>query len=185
MLEDLASGARDGVLVYDLSRLTRRPLELEQFFEVIDAARVRQVRAVAGLADLGSGDNLLVARIMGAVAAKGSATKSRRLKRKMLQNAQMGLPHGRSLRPFGFDEDGITHRPDEAAIVREMATRFIAGESLRSLCTDLDRRGIRSVKGSPWQTHSLRLVLSAPRIAGLRVHNGEVIGKAVWEPHPR
>jgi site-specific DNA recombinase len=63
-----------------------------------------------------------------------------------------------------------------------MAARFVAGESLRSLCTDLDRRGIRSVKGSPWQTHSLRLVLSNPRVAGLRTHNGEVIGKAVWEP---
>jgi hypothetical protein len=119
---------------------------------------------------------------MGAVAAEESAAKSLRVKRKMLQNAQLGLPHGRSLRPFGFEDDAITHRPDEAAILREMATRFVAGESLRSLCTDLDKRGIRSVKGSPWQTHSLRLVLSNPRAAGLRAHNGEVIGTAVWEP---
>ena len=36
--------------------LTRRPIELEQFFEVIDAARVRHVRAVTGHADLGSGE---------------------------------------------------------------------------------------------------------------------------------
>ncbi len=182
MLADLASGARDGVLVYTLDRLTRRPRELEEFIEVIDAAKVRHVRFVAGDANLGSGDGLLVARIMGAVAAEESAAKSRRVKRKMLQNAQMGLPHGRSLRPFGFEEDAIAHRPDEAAIIREMATRFVAGESLRSLCTDLDRRGVRSVKGSPWQTHSLRLVLSNPRVAGLRAHNGEVLGKAVWEP---
>ncbi len=182
MLEDLTTGARDGVLIYDLSRLTRRPLELEQFFEVIDAARVRHVRAVAGHADLGSGDSLLVAQIMGAVVAEESATKSRRVKRKMLQNAELGLPHGRSLRPFGFEDDAITHRPDEAPIVRELAERFVAGESLRSLCTDLDQRGIRSVKGVPWQTHSLRLVLSNPRSAGLRAHKGEVIGKAVWQP---
>lgn len=182
MLADVASGARDGVLVYDLSRLTRRPRELEEFIEVVDAAKVRHVKFVAGDANLGSGDGLLVARIMGAVAAEESATKSRRVKRKLLQNAEMGLPHGRSLRPFGFDEDAITHRADEAAIIREMATRFVTGESLRSLCTDLDRRGIRTVKGSPWQTHSLRLVLSSPRAAGLRAHNGEVIGKAVWAP---
>lgn len=182
MLADLASGARDGVLVYHLDRLTRRPRELEEFLEVIDAAKVRTIRFVAGDADLGSGDGLLVARIMGAVAAGESAAKSRRVKRKMLQNAQLGLPHGRSLRPFGFEDDAITHRPDEAAIVRELAERFVAGESLRSLCTDLDARGIRTVKGSPWQTHSLRLVLSSPRAAGLRAHNGEVIGEAVWDP---
>ncbi|MGY2065566.1 recombinase family protein [Blastococcus sp. SYSU DS0619] len=182
MLADLASGARDGVLVYHLDRLTRRPRELEDFLEVLDAARVRHVKFVAGDADLGSGDGLLVARIMGAVAAQESAAKSRRVKRKMLQNAELGLPHGRSRRPFGFDDDAITHRADEAAIIRELAERFVAGESLRSLCTDLDDRGIRSVKGVPWHTHSLRQVLSNPRIAGLRRHNGQIVGKAAWEP---
>ncbi|MGH2162488.1 recombinase family protein, partial [Enterococcus faecalis] len=74
------------------------------------------------------------------------------------------------------------HRPDEAKVLQEMAERFVAGESLRSLCTDLDSRGIRSVKGSPWQTHSLRYVLANPRVAGLRAHYGEVLGKAVWTP---
>jgi DNA invertase Pin-like site-specific DNA recombinase len=182
MLDDLTSGARDGVLVYHQDRLTRRPLELEHFIEVIDAAKVRHVRFVAGDPNLGSGDGLMVARIMGTVAAQESAAKSRRVQRKMLQNAQLGLPHGRSLRPFGFEDDAITHRPDEAEVIQELAERFVAGESLRSLCTDLDERGIRSVKGVPWQTHSLRLVLSNPRSAGLRAHKGEVIGKAVWQP---
>jgi site-specific DNA recombinase len=182
MLDDVASGARDGVLVYHLDRLTRRPRELEEFLEVIDAAKVRHVKFVAGDADLGSGDGLLVARIMGAVAAGESAAKSRRVKRKMLQNAQRGLPHGRSLRPFGFEDDAITHRPDEVKVLREMAGRFVAGDSWHALCTDLDARGIRSVKGSPWQTHSLRHVLSNPRVAGLRAYNGEVVGKTVWEP---
>ncbi len=182
MLADLASGDRDGVLVYHLDRLTRRPRELEEFLEVVDAAKIRHIKFVTGDADLGSGDGLLVARIMGAVAAGESAAKSRRVKRKMLQNAQLGLPHGRSLRPFGFEQDAITHRPDEADVLREVAERFVAGESLRSLCTDLDERGVRTVKGARWQTHSLRFVLANPRIAGLRAYNGEVIGKAVWAP---
>jgi site-specific DNA recombinase len=184
MLADLASGARDGVLVYHPDRLTRSPREIEDFLEVIGAARVGHVHFVTGGAglDLVSGDGLFMLRMMGAFGANESAAKSRRVKRKILQNAQLGLPHGRSLRPFGFEDDAIAHRPDEAAIIREMATRCVAGESLRSLCTDLDKRGIRSVKGSPWQTHSLRLVLSNPRAAGLRAHNGEVIGKAVWDP---
>ncbi|QNG35215.1 recombinase family protein [Geodermatophilaceae bacterium NBWT11] len=182
MLTDLASGDRDGVLVYHLDRLTRRPRELEEFLEVIDAAKVRHVKFVAGDADLGSGDGLLVARIMGAVAAGESAAKSRRVKRKLMQNAELGLPHGRSVRPFGFEQDAITHRPDEASVLRELAQRFVAGESLRSLCTDLEERGVKTVKGAPWHTHSLRYVLSNPRLAGLRSHNGQTVGKAVWEP---
>ncbi|KQS56661.1 hypothetical protein ASG36_16480 [Geodermatophilus sp. Leaf369] len=182
MLTDISSGDRDGVLVYHQDRLTRRPLELEEFAAVVDAAQLRHVRFVSGASQLGAGDGLLVARIMGAVAAEESAAKSRRVKRKLLQNAERGLPHGRSVRPFGFDDDAITHRPAEVALLRELAARFIAGESLRSLCTDLDRRGERTVKGAPWQTHSLRYILSNPRIAGQRVHNGEVLGPAVWAP---
>jgi site-specific DNA recombinase len=182
MLGDLVSGARDGLLVYHLDRLTRSPREFEEFREASEAAKMGPVRFVTGDADLGTGDGLLVIRIMGAVAAGESAAKSRRVKRKMLQNAQLGLPHGGSVRPFGFEDDRITHRPDEAVIVGELAQRFVAGESMRSLCTDLDARGVRTVKGSPWRTPSMRQMLSSPRMAGLRTHNGEVVGPAVWEP---
>jgi site-specific DNA recombinase len=184
MLADLAAGVRDGVVMWAADRLTRQPRENEQFLDVIAAAKVRHVRFVHGIpgVDVHSGEGVVMLRISGAIAAEESAAKGRRVKRKMLQNAQLGLPHGRSLRPFGFEQDAITHRPDEAAIIREMAERLVAGESLRSLCTDLDTRGVRTVKGSPWQTHSLRHVLTNPRVAGLRRHNGEVIGKAVWEP---
>jgi hypothetical protein len=35
-------------------------------------------------------------------------------------------------------------------------------------------------KSNKWQGSTLRRVLISPRIAGLREHNGEVVGKAVW-----
>jgi len=43
MLADLSDGIRDGVLVYDVDRLTRRPIELEEFLATLDAAKVRNV----------------------------------------------------------------------------------------------------------------------------------------------
>src|SRR6266498_387222 len=36
--------------------------------------------------------------------------------------------------------------------------------------------------GKPFHTTTLRRVLTNPRMAGLRVHRGEVIGEASWEP---
>ncbi|WP_347058466.1 recombinase family protein [Blastococcus sp. HT6-30] len=184
LLDDLTAGACDGVVMWAPDRLTRQPRELELFLDTAEAAGVQHIKFVTGLAgvDLASRSGIAMLRIMGAMAADESAAKGERVKRKMLQNAERGLPHGRSRRPFGFDDDAIAHRPDEAAIIREMAERFVAGESLRSLCTDLDNRGIRTVKGAPWQTHSLRQVLTNPRVAGLRAYKGEVIGQAVWEP---
>lgn len=181
MLADLRAGARDGVIVYHLDRLTRRPVELEDFIEVVDEAHVRAVRFVAGDADLGSGDGLLVARIMGAVAANESATKSRRILRKMDQVAASGMPHGGPLRPFGFEPDKVTIRESEAQVLREMVTRYVSGESLHSLARWLEESGVPTVTGRPWRTTSIRTQVVSPRIAGLREHRGEVVGLAAWE----
>lgn len=115
MLADLDDGARDAVVVYHTDRLTRRPIELEQFVNVLTGASVHHVRLVAGGdLDVGNGDGLLVARMMSAVAANESATKSRRVRRKMDEVAASGMPHGGYIRPFGFEDDKITHRPQEA-----------------------------------------------------------------------
>lgn len=46
MIEDLRDGLRDGMIVYHQDRLTRRPIELEQFVEIITAAGVKDVRLV-------------------------------------------------------------------------------------------------------------------------------------------
>ena len=76
MLRDLADGMRDAVLSYHVDRLTRRPIELEQFLDVLTAAKVRHIRFVAdGDLDIGNGDGLIVLRILLTVAANESATK--------------------------------------------------------------------------------------------------------------
>ena len=182
MLADLRDGTRDAVLVYHVDRLTRRPIELEQFVAALDAARVLHVRFVVGDMDLGSGDGLLVARILAAMAANESATKSRRVLRKLDQVAAEGRPHGGSQRPYGYAANKVTVLPDEAAVVRTVVARFLAGESLRSLARWLEAEGITTVAGGTWRTPTLRQMLGSPRIAGLRQHRGQVVGPAVWEP---
>jgi site-specific DNA recombinase len=181
MLADLADGTRDGVIAYHLDRLTRRPVELEAFVAAVDAAKVRHVRFVTGDMNFGTGDGLMVARMLGAIAAHESATKSRRVLRKIEANAAAGLPNGGSLRPFGYEPDRITVRPDEATVVRTLVARFLAGESLRSLATWLEGEGIQTVAGKEWRTTTLKAMLTSGRIAGLREHRGTVVGPAVWE----
>ncbi len=183
MLEDLADGFRDGVIVYHPDRLTRRPIELEQFVEVLTNAGGCPVRFVAGgPVDVGDGDGLLVLRMLAAVAANESASKSRRVRRKLDEVAAAGRPHGGHYRAFGYEDDRITVKEDEAEVVRAVTARFVAGESIRSLATWLDQEGVKTVAGGPWRTTTLNAMLASPRIAGLRQHRGEVIGDAVWDP---
>ncbi len=180
MLQDLADGTRDAVVAYHVDRLTRRPIELEQFVETVTTAGLRHVRFVAGGdLDLGTGDGLMVIRMLAAVAANESATKGRRVRRKMDELAQAGRPHG-GTRPFGFEDDKMSLRESEAAVVRTLAERHLAGESLASLVEWLQAEGIPTVNGAEWRTTTLRRMLAAPRTAGLREHRGQIVGPAAW-----
>lgn len=170
------------MIVYHADRLTRRPIELEQFLEVITTAGLGHVRFVAGAdVDIANGDGLMVLRLLAAVAANESASKSRRVRRKLDEVAASGMPHGGSNRPFGYEQDRITVRPDEAEVIRVLAARYLAGESQRSLVAWLDSEGVRTVTGGPWRTSTLKAMLRSGRIAGLREHRGLVVGPAVWE----
>ena len=179
MLADLESGARDAVIVYNLDRLHRRPAELEEFVALCERVGVSQVATVTADIDLGNDDGLFMARIFAAFAAKESGRKSARVRRKLLQNAEAGLPHG-SVRPFGYADDKVTLRQSEAVVVREMVDRYLAGQSLLSLTVWLNDSGVAPAVATSWQTSAVRQILRSGRIAGLREHRGEVIGPAKW-----
>ena len=182
LLEAIAAKEIDALIVWRIDRLTRRPRELEDFLDTCDQAKMRTLVTTTGDADLAGGDGLLVLRIMAGVAQHESDVKGQRMRRRYEQNAQRGLPHGGANRPFGYAEDKVTVLEPEAAVIRQLADRFVAGESLRRLAAWLDDQGVRTVNGNPWRTPTLRDVLCSARIAGLRSLHGEVVGKAVWEP---
>lgn len=182
MLSDLADGHVDGVLVYHIDRLTRRPIELEQFVHAVDSAGVKHVRFVTGDADISTGDGLLVARMLSAVAASESATKSRRVRRKQEQNAAAGIPHRGSTRPYGYEPDHVTIRSHEAEVYRQIVARFLAGESARSIASWLDERQVPTVTGAGWLSTTVKGMLINPRYAGLLARRGQVVGAGKWEP---
>lgn len=181
MLDDLAAGARDAVIVYNLDRMHRRPVELEDFVALCERTGVSQVATVTADIDLGNDDGLFMARIFAAFAAKESGRKSARMKRKYEQKAAQGLPHGPA-RAFGYESDLLTIRAGEAPVVRELVARVIAGESIHALTVWLNESGVATVRGGRWSTTAVRGIVSSPRIAGLREYKGEVVGTAVWEP---
>lgn len=180
MLDDMKTGLVDAVIVWHQDRLVRHPKELEEFFEICDAAGVREMATVTGDVDLGTDDGRFHARILGAVARKESDDKSRRIRRKMEELARDGKGKGGGHRPFGFKEDRVSLEPAEAKLIREAATRVIAGEGIRGVSRDWTSRGVLSVKGRPWAPTSLRRMLISPRIAGMRAHQGVVVAKAEW-----
>jgi Recombinase len=70
--------------------------------------------------------------------------------------------------------------PAEKELIEETATRVLRGESLRSIAMDWNERGVKTVGGGTWQGSMIRRVLMSPRIADLKEHRGEIVGKATW-----
>jgi site-specific DNA recombinase len=181
MLDEIEAGLVEAIVVYHHDRLHRHPRELEDFIDLCQRQRT-MLATVTGDIDLSTYDGQLIARIHGAVAKKESDDKSRRIRRKHEELALAGRPSGGGTRPFGFEADHLTVRPVEAAIVRECAAKALAGDSLRSICTDLNERGIETATGKRWSPQTLRRMLLSARISGQRDYKGEMLIKAVWEP---
>lgn len=161
-------------------RLHRQPKELEEFFEVCDAAGLVEMATARGAVDFATHEGRFTARILGAVARKESDDKSRRIRRKHEEIALAGRVSGGGTRPFGFEPDRRTLRPGEAAVIRECASRLLAGQALRAICTDLNERGIQTVTGASWVPQTLRRMLASARISGQREHKGEIVADAQW-----
>lgn len=181
-LAALTDGRADVLVAWHPDRLHRSPRELEDFVALIETTGATVATVTAGDVDLSTPEGRLTARIVGAVARKESEDKSRRLRRKHAELASSGKVAGGGPRPFGFEPDRITHRPQEVLLISEAAARVLAGETLYGIMKDWNDRAVATSTGAPWSTTALKTMLTAPRIAGLRSHRGEVVGAAVWEP---
>lgn len=179
LLEDIEAGHIDAVIVWQLDRLHRSPKELEAFIDLTEKHGT-DLATVTGDVDLATSHGRLVARIMGAVGSQESEQRSLRSSRKMKELAEAGQRKGGGTRPYGFETDRVTIRPDEAVIIRECVDRILAGDSLTSICRDLQERDVPTVTGAPWHTQTLKRILTAPRTSGQQEHKGQIVADAMW-----
>lgn len=181
MLADIEAGQFDAVVAYHQDRLTRRPAEFETFLTTCQRAGVKLFATARGDTNIGEGDGIMTARIYAAVAANQSDSSSRRIKRKNDQRAAAGMPHVTGQRGYGYELDRMTVVEAEAAVIRKLASKFLAGDSLISLASWLQSEGIKTATGkNDWRVPTVRNLLDSPRIAGLLVHRGEVLGAGKW-----
>jgi site-specific DNA recombinase len=88
-----------------------------------------------------------------------SEHKLDRLLRKAEELALAGKVGNGGTRPFGYERDRKTVRPDEAEIIREITRRVLDGEAYRAVITDINRRGIRTPTGRAWTSQAMRRML--------------------------
>lgn len=188
MLEACEEGSFDAIVAYSSSRLTRRPRENERLIELYERHGVHINYVNTSDNDLGTARGRRRARDDAARDAEEAEEISERVARASLQRAQQGRSNG-GPRAFGWQRDNPSELdPYEHAIKLEIAERILAGESQLSVARDLTARGVPTASWhppltlKPWKQTVLRKMLTNWRQCGLRVYNGEILGKADWQP---
>ncbi|MDN5687277.1 MAG: recombinase family protein [Brachybacterium sp.] len=188
MVAAAKSGEIDGVIVWDLDRLTRQPRQLEDWCDMGETRGFTLV-TVDGSHDLSTENGRMFARIKASVARQESEHKAKRQKFSNAQRAKMGRPPHTG-RAFGYNLDG-TVREDEAELVREMFSRFAAGSGLHTIARWLGEQGVVNTRGKPWGRVGVRDLLLNPRYIAQRwvlrtQSNGtrrrEYVGPGNWTP---
>jgi len=97
---------------------------------------------------------------------------------------ERGLPSTARLRlrPFGYELDGITHRPAEAAALREAYDALIVGSDFVEIANRWNRAGFRNAFEQPWTAGAVSGVIWNPRQMGKVAYGGRIVADAVWEP---
>lgn len=173
MLEEVAAGKYRAVVGWHPDRFTRQPIQLEFLWAACLAGKA-ELHTASG----GHVTSMLALRIMGAVAAEESDIKSRRIARKHAALAAAGAPHG-GRRRWGYEPGMMQTRESEAAVIRDVAARLLAGETLYSVAKSLNDAGVTTVSGGAWTGPNLRTMLRRPHLSGIRVHNGAMY-EATW-----
>ena len=177
MLTDIRDGSIGAVVCWHLDRLHRQPIELEAFMELADTHRLA-LATVTGDVDLSTDDGRFMARIMGAVARKEIDRKRARQLRAAQQKAEQGRPQW--TRAFGYLDDTRQPDPVTAPLVKRVYAHVLAGGSISDGARMLNNEGAYGLSGKPWSASTLSLFLRKPRNAGLREHNGAIVGRGTW-----
>jgi site-specific DNA recombinase len=156
----------DGLVVYDIDRLTRDNRHLEDAIEVVEHYG-RPILDFTDTLDLLTDNGRTIARILVATSNKQSADTARRARRKHQALQQAGIPVG-GRRPFGWQADKRTLDKDEAETVRVAAPRLLSGAPIGAIVAEWNAHGVVTPSGNGWSRASVKAILRNPRMCGYR-----------------
>ena len=198
MMADVRTGLIDVIVTSEITRLYRRPREVEELLDPVDKfqynvelqtvdprPRLWDIRSAVGRAELRAAVNQ---------AAEYAAYISEQVKKKARHRAEDGRWHG-GPPGYGFDyvpmvrdsegdevePERISVNEDQAKVVRQVVWQVLSGKRIGTICETLNREGITTREGRRWRQGNLHPILTKPAIAGLVRHpeKPELV-RSVW-----
>jgi len=144
LLQAVQSGQVDIIVVYKIDRLSRSLSDFAKLVDIFDAHQVTFVSVTQSFNTTTSMGRLTL-NILLSFAQFEREVAGERVRDKIAASRQRGMWMG-GMPPYGYDvvNRKLVPNPQEAAIVREMFTRFAALPSMATLLRDLRARGVTS-----------------------------------------
>jgi len=166
MIKDSAKGKFQFVIVYSTDRFSRNKFDSVFHKHTLKENGVRVLSATEKFNDDPTGQ--LMESILEGFAQYYSDELSQKINRGLTDNAEKAIINGAV--PLGFRRGQDGHAEiveEEAEVVREIYRRVAEGEPLIRIVEDLNRRGIRTKKGSEWNKSSFNKLLTNERYIGV------------------
>ncbi|WP_017592050.1 recombinase family protein [Nocardiopsis potens] len=198
MMEDARRGEFDVLIIFALSRLTRKGFrDALDIHDELQKCGVRLISVTEPFLDTGDPMGVAMFALIAAMAEQQSTDKSAFGKSTNAaireRGGWLGGRPSLGLRMRKKIVDGVTIRvpepePAEAPFIDELATRVLAREKMHTIMEDYAAREIPSVSGGHkdgemphWSVTRIHRILRDPRIAGIV---GDVIPERAAKGHP-
>ncbi|MGW1399270.1 recombinase family protein [Streptomyces sp. NPDC002405] len=191
-------GVRIIVAAYHPSRLWRRRVERAQAIEELRAVKAFVAFESGGYFNMSKASDRSQLANLGESDTAESEVKSERVTRAALERAEEGRANGAVAygwkRTYLHDEDGKVigfedhEHPEQAAIVREIVKRLLAGDSLFAITQDFNGRGVpapgagqkrkrravgQAEDGSRWSKTSVKKIAIRRVNVAIRTYKGD------------
>lgn len=159
------------VVTLAVDRLSRNLLDMLRFIELCEEHETAYICATLNF-DTSTPIGRMVLQILAAFAEFERSMIASRVKSNMMDIAEKKKRY-LAVPPFGyiFDEGkNLIIIDEEAEWIRKAANMFIAGHGYRAVAKWLNENGVRTRKGAPWSSSTVRQMLT----------NELYIGKVIW-----
>lgn len=160
----LETGHASRLVVWKFDRLTRNARGFQRILERLESYGASFVSVQEPWMDTSSAIGFAIVGLFASMAQMEAENTCARITPWHAERKRTGaVPLGP--RPYGYKrtKNALTIKDDEAAIVREIAQRVIAGDSLRSIQRDLN-----ATSKTAWTVRGIRYIVTNPTVAGMR-----------------
>lgn len=181
LLKRAQAGGVDVIIGRAWDRMTRNRRDDLRLIESCEKNHILLSFTRGADIDLTTTQGQIFADTLAMIARAENREKSERLKRANLRRAMQGKAFV-TVRPFGYEADGVTIREDEAAAIKDAYAHILNGGTVWEVTRQWNDAGFHTPKGNPWRPPGVTRYLRTHRPAGMRTYHGEVMRDEHGEP---